>query len=149
MNAATVIAAINTRRPGLSVVKRDLLLFFAQGHQLAHGSLLFGEDLFATADGVRLGEMSGPAATLTPGQLNTVADVVNRYGDLKPADLRTLVQASTPWQKAVTASLGSRIEPVWLQEWFRRPDETEDAGDDRPTQSAIAAWRARGREVLV
>jgi hypothetical protein len=147
-STSTVIAAIDARRPGLSDTKRNLLLYFCQGHQLAHsGDPLFVEPLYATDHGV---ETSEPADTpqgepLSPGQLNTVADVLNRYSDLSPCDLRTLVQASIPWQLAIKSTLGSRIEWAWLRDWFRRPDETDDPDDSRPTQAQIAAWRARSR----
>ncbi len=142
----TVIDAIEARRPGLSDTKRNLLLFFCQGHQLAHsGDALFAEALYATDHGVDLADVPvGPSGDpLTPGQLNTVADALNRYGDLSPADLRTLIQASVPWQLAIKSTLGSRIEWAWLRDWFRRPDETEDLDDSRPTQSRIATWRSR------
>jgi uncharacterized phage-associated protein len=144
-SAYAVTEAIEARRPGLSETKRNLLLFFCQGHQLAHsGDPLFPEALYATDNGVGLDDSGDvPREPLTPGQLNTVRDALTRYADLSPADLRTLVQASTPWQLAIKSTLGPRIEWAWLRDWFRRPDETEDPEDDRPTQSQIAAWRAR------
>jgi hypothetical protein len=148
-SSITVVAdAIEARRPGLSDTKRNLLLFFCQGHQLAHsGDALFAEAIYATDNGVDVDE-PGDLPTgepLTPGQLNTVADALRRYGDLRPADLRTLVQASTPWQLAIKSTLGPRIEWAWLRDWFRRPDETNDPEDDRPTQTQIASWRSRAR----
>jgi hypothetical protein len=140
------IDAVEARRPGLSDTKRNLLLYFCQGHHLAHsGDALFAEALYATDNGVDVDEPGDlPAGEpLTNGQLNTIGDVLSRYGNLSPADLRTLVQASVPWQLAIKSTLGPRIEWAWLRDWFRRPDETEDPEDDRPTQSKIAAWRAR------
>ncbi|WP_203822609.1 hypothetical protein [Paractinoplanes ferrugineus] len=145
-SVATVIAAIDVRRPGLSDTKRNLLLFFCQGHQLAHsGNPLFAEPIYATDHSIELGDFDEKPAgdPLTAGELNTVADTIDRYGDLKPADLRCLVQSSTPWQLAIKSTLGPRVEGAWLRDWFRRPDETEDPEDDRPTQSQIAAWRSR------
>ncbi|MEU4558477.1 hypothetical protein AB0F72_08805 [Actinoplanes sp. NPDC023936] len=145
ISANSVIAAIDVRRPGLSETKRNLLLYFCQGHQLAHsGDALFGEALFATDNGVDLDEPADKdtGEPLSPGQLNTIADALERYGDLSPADLRTLVQASVPWQLAIKSTLGPRIEWAWLRDWFRRPDEVNDPEDDRPTQARVAAWQA-------
>jgi hypothetical protein len=145
-SANTVINAIEARRPGLSDTKRNLLLFFCQGHQLAHsGDALFADALFATDRGVELDDTGSTEAggPLSPGQLNTVGDALERYGDLTPSDLRTLVQASVPWQLAIKSTLGPRIEWAWLRDWFRRPDETNDPEDDRPTQAKVAAWRSR------
>lgn len=145
-NVDSVIAAIDARRPGLSDTKRNLLLFFCQGHQLAHsGNALFAEALYATDRGVDLDD-TGEQQTgepLTPGELNTVADALDRYGDLSPSDLRTLVQASVPWQLAIKSTLGPRIEWAWLRDWFRRPEETNDPDDDRPTEARVAAWQNR------
>jgi uncharacterized phage-associated protein len=150
--ANTVIAAIDARRPGLSDTKRNLLLFFCQGHELAHtGNALFAEPIYATNRGVCIDEpatpgnalFDAPREPLTAGQLNTVGGVLTRYADLSPADLRTLVQASTPWQLAIKSTLGQRIEWAWLQDWFRRPAETDDRADDRPTQQRLKVWAAR------
>ena len=128
-SAAAVIAAIDARRPGLRPAKRHLLLFFCQGHHLAHSDdPLFAEALYATDRGVALDDPE--AGTLPPltdeGPLNTIGYVIDRYGWLSHADLRTLVRASTPWQLAMKSTAGARIEWLWLTDWFRRPDETDD-----------------------
>jgi uncharacterized phage-associated protein len=48
-SVASVITAIEARRPGLSDTKTQLLLFFAQGHHLAHsGDPLFNEPMYGT-----------------------------------------------------------------------------------------------------
>lgn len=145
-SAATVIAAIDARCPGLSEAKTHLLLFFCQGHHLAHGGdPLFSEPIHATDRGVTVDDLSAePAPALSAeGPLNTVGYVLSRYGNLSPADLRTLVQASQPWQLAAKADGEPRIEWAWLTDWFRRPDETDDADNNRPTTTQLTAWRAR------
>jgi hypothetical protein len=80
------------------------------------------------------------------GPLNTIGYALERYGNLSPVDLRHLIQASTPWQSANKAGGGARIEWAWLRDWFRRPDETNDPEDDRPTAAEAAEvaafWRA-------
>ncbi len=140
------IAAIESTRPGLSETKTQLLLFFAQGHHLANsGDALFTEPIYATDRGIAVDDLTDdPTPALTgEGPLNTVGYVLSRYGNLSPADLRTLVQASQPWQLAMKPGGGPRIEWAWLRDWFSRPDETEDTDDDRPTASMIAAFRAK------
>lgn len=143
-SANAVIAALDARRPGLSDTKRNLLLFFCQGHHLAHsGDALFAEALYATDHGVGIDDPEARGEPLSNGQLNTIGDALQRYGDLSPSDLRTLVQASTPWQLAIKSTLGPRIEWAWLRDWFRRADETDDPDDDRPTLAQVTAWSAR------
>lgn len=142
----SVITAIEINRPGLSETKRNLLLFFCQGHHLAlGGEALFPEALYATDRGVGIDDPSEPAVVQPPsnGALNIINGALLRYGDLSPADLRTLVQASTPWQLAMKSTAGQRIEWAWLRDWFTRPDENNDPDDDRPTKAQLTAWAAR------
>ena len=149
-SANSVIAAIAARRPGLRPAKQHLLLFFGQGHHLAWaGEPLFSEDLYATDHGVAAGTTDAEAAPITSeAQLGTISNVIIRYSGLSPADLRTLVQASRPWQLA-RAGDDARIEWAWLTEWFRRPDETDDPDDERPSRAeraeAEAYLASRGR----
>jgi uncharacterized phage-associated protein len=141
--ANSVIAAINDRRPGLKPAKQHLLLFFAQGHHLGRtGQPLFADDLHATDRSVTV-NTTGEASPITDeGLLSTVTTAVVRYSSLSPADLRTLVQASTPWQKARSNNGDTRIDPAWLTEWFRRPDETDDPDDERPNSAERAEAEA-------
>lgn len=138
-----VITAVAAHRPGLSATKQQLLLFFCQGHHLAHtGKALFDAPLYATDQGVRAEGLVGGPAVLGTAHLNTVGWVVNRYGDLSPCDLRTLIRASTPWQLAVRL-VEPRIEGAWLRVWFSRPAEVNDPDGDRPTRDQLATWAAR------
>ena len=149
-SVTSVITAIDINRPGLSDTKRNLLLFFAQGHYLARGGgALFAEALYATDTGVEVevddvAPVDG-AEEPSSGALNTINTVLMRYADLSPADLRTLIQASQPWQLARKSSAVPRIEWAWLTDWFTRSEETDDPADDRPTRSQLMAWRARAR----
>ncbi|WIN00366.1 hypothetical protein ACTOB_004066 [Actinoplanes oblitus] len=145
-SAISVIKAIEINRPGLSETKRNLLLFFCQGHYLAlGGDALFGEALYAVEHGVALDDLSEPDVLEPPhsGALNAINGVLQRYADLSPADLRTLIQASAPWQLAMKSVGSPRIELAWLRDWFTRPDETDDPADERPTRKQLAAWAAR------
>ncbi|WP_285473262.1 hypothetical protein [Actinoplanes sp. NBRC 101535] len=145
-SADSVIAAIDFRRPGLTAAKKHLLLFFAQGHHLAwSGQPLFGDPLFATDRGVALrpGDACSDSTPIsTEGQAGTVTDVVVRYGSLSPAELRTLVKASEPWQRARKAGADSPLDLDELTAWFRRPDETDDPDSERPNPAERAAAEA-------
>ncbi|GAA1613507.1 hypothetical protein GCM10009828_046940 [Actinoplanes couchii] len=147
-----MIIAMDARRPGLSTAKKHLLMFFAQGHHLAWADEpLFAEALYATENGVTLHDMdTADAVPIDDEALHaTITDVIVRYSALSPADLRTLVQASLPWQLAQKPGGGTRIERAWLTDWFRRPDETDDPDDERPDRAeraeAEAYLAARGR----
>jgi uncharacterized phage-associated protein len=99
------------------------LLFFAQGHHLASASEpLFSEDLYTTDRGVTLQDtdLEDASPITSEAQLGTISNVIIRYSSLSPADLRTLVQASQPWQLARKAGDDARIERAWLTDWFRR-----------------------------
>ena len=148
-SANSVIAAIDARRPGMTIDKLQLLLFFAQGHHLAwRGRPLFDEPMYATERGVAVEDVPGEDAPALHGEgpLNTVGYVVERYAALSPADLRTLIQASQPWQAATKPGGGPRIEWAHLRDWFRRPDETDDPDDERPNRAemdeAMRFWRS-------
>jgi uncharacterized phage-associated protein len=149
-NANSVIAAIDAERPGLLLGKKLLLLFFAQGHHLAtHDEPLFGEPMYATDCGIDVEDVPGEPgeAPVDDAQLDSIGYTVERYAGLVPADLRTLIQASQPWQAATKPGAGPRIEWAHLRDWFRRPEETDDPDDERPnraeTATAEALWRDR------
>ena len=148
MNANSVLAAIDARLPGLKLGKQQLLLFFAQGHHVAHfGVSLFDEPIVATDRGVTVQGADGSLDDQPDGEgpLNTIGYVVERYGSLAPADLRTLIQASTPWQTAPESWEDGGIDLSALADWFRRDDETDDPDDERPNRAECAEadelWR--------
>jgi uncharacterized phage-associated protein len=141
-----VITAMDLNRPGLSDTKRNLLLFFCQGHYLAlGGDPLFPEALYAGERGVDLDDLTDTVLVEPPasGELNIVNGVLARYGNLSPTDLRALVQASAPWQLAMKSTSSPRIEWAWLRDWFSRADENDDPDDDRPTKAQLTAWARR------
>jgi uncharacterized phage-associated protein len=150
-SANSVIAAVEARRPGLTAAKKHLLLFFAQGHHLAWTEEpLFTEALHATDRGVAVYPAHAEARPIgSEAELGTITNVVIRYSALSPADLRTLICASTPWQLARKSGDDTRIDAAWLTDWFRRPDETDDPDDERPNRAERAAAEAylasRGR----
>ena len=138
ITANSVIAAIDARRPGLKPAKQHLLLFFCQGHHIAHfGVPLFNEPIVATDRGVTV-ETDGSPADQPDGEgpLNTIGFVVERYGSLSPADLRALILASKPWQLATLT--GDHLNIGARRDWFRRDDETDDPDDERPNRAERA-----------
>ncbi|MFI5895612.1 hypothetical protein ACIA5D_36510 [Actinoplanes sp. NPDC051513] len=142
-NVTTVIAAIDHDRPGLSETKRNLLLFFCQGHELAHSNEpLFSETIYATDNGVDVKIDESSVGNIRDNRLSVVGYVLSRYANLSPADLRSLVQASKPWQLARDAP-DNHIEWDWLTDWFDRPDETDDPDDERPTKRMVEAMIAK------
>lgn len=147
--ADSVIAAIDARRPGMKLAKKHSLLFFAQGHHLGHfGVPLFDDPIVATDYGVVAGAAGiGADQPTDEGALNTIGYVVERYGALSPADLRTLIQASTPWFVATAPAATGRIDLSILRDWFLREDETNDPDDERPNRAeravVDAVWRKR------
>lgn len=137
-NATSVLAAIDMHRPGMSTTKKHLLLFFAQGHHLADlGDVLFTEAIYTTDRDIAVDLTDDDPDLLSDAEFNTVVYVLHRYGNLSPADLRTLIQASAPWQMGRNAD--RVIERLWLRDWFLRADEQNDADDDRPTAAMAAA----------
>lgn len=150
VTADSAIAAIDARRPGMKLAKKHLLLFFAQGHHIAHfGRPLFDEPIVALSRGDVVIVAAGFPVDQPHGEgpLNTIGFVVERYSALSPADLRTLIQSSQPWRAATTPGAGGRINLNLLRDWFRRDDETNDPDDERPNRAERAQveglWGAR------
>ncbi|AEV86886.1 hypothetical protein ACWT_5868 [Actinoplanes sp. SE50] len=144
-SASSVITAINTRRPGLKPAKQHMLMFFMQGHHLAwRDRALFDEPMHATERAVEIDASADSAEPQITDEaaLNTIGYVIARYSALSPADLRTLIQASQPWQTATKPGSESRIEWAHLRDWFQRPDETDDPDDERPNRAEVAAAEA-------
>lgn len=110
VSAHDVAAELRQALPGLPVKKLHKLLYYCQGHHLAHfGEPLFNEPIMAWDMGpvvanVWKAEKDGRTPPdphpLDSGQLNTLAYVVSRYGRLTGHDLELLSHAETPWQEA-------------------------------------------------
>jgi uncharacterized phage-associated protein len=92
------------------VKKLHKLLYYCQGHHLAHfGEALFREPIMAYDMGPLVANLwkaekdgrPAPAPEkLDAGQLNTIGYVVSRYGRLTGTDLERLTHNETPWQQA-------------------------------------------------
>lgn len=110
-SAHDIAAVLRQRLPGLPTVKLHKLLYYCQGHHLAH----FGEPLFSEAvcawdmgpvvaavwAAEKHSEPRGASGTpLDEGQLNTIGYVLSRYGGMTGADLIKLSHEETPWREA-------------------------------------------------
>ena len=125
----SVIAAIRERRPDQGGSRLRALLFFAQGHHLAHngGRPLFAESIHAAHDGVTV-DLSTPAGApeqMNNRQLGFIGYTLDRYADMRTADMLALIHVSSAWQLARQSS-DDRIEWAWLTDWFNRADEQRD-----------------------
>lgn len=149
-SANSVLAAIDARRPGLKLAKKHSLLFFVQGHHIAHfGVPLFDEPILTFNRGVTVPDAVGGAAGQidSEGPLNTIGYAIERYSALSPADLRTLIQTSRPWLDAVGSQGNGAIDLGALRVWFLRDNETNDPDDERPNRAERAMvdqiWKSR------
>jgi uncharacterized phage-associated protein len=110
VSAHDVAAELRRQLPGLAIKKLHKLLYYSQGHHLAHfNEPLFTEPVMAWDMGPVVANLwkaekdglpSPQVRPLDAGQLNTVAYVVSRYGRLTGHDLELLSHAETPWLEA-------------------------------------------------
>jgi uncharacterized phage-associated protein len=110
VSAHDVADELRRQLPGLLVKKLHKLLYYCQGHHLAHfGEPLFHESVMAWDMGPVVAQLwkaekDDRGATspqpLDAGQLNTVGYVVSRYGRLTGHDLELLSHAEDPWRAA-------------------------------------------------
>lgn len=140
VSAHGVARELRRRQPGLGAKKLHKLLYYCQGHHLAHtGMPLFRESVSAWDMGPVVGRLwfaerdldSAPAepATLDESQLNTIGYVLRRYGALTGQDLEHLTHGEPPWQRADQLRRpgeSARIETDWMRDYFRSTDEDED-----------------------
>jgi uncharacterized phage-associated protein len=153
VSAHDVAAELRRRLPGLRTKKLHKLLYYCQGHHLAH----FDEPLFAEPIGAwdmgpvverlwrdeKRGLVTAPVA-LDEGALNTIGYVVSRYGALTGRDLEVMSHGESPWQLAnAHRRQGDRvtIEASWMRDYFRTSGAPDDGLDDLPLDSAaVSAW---------
>lgn len=112
VSAHDVAAELRRQLPQLPTKKLHKLLYYCQGHHLAHfDQPLFGESVMAWDMGPVVAQLwraekdqraSVAARLLDTGQLNTVGYVVSRYGRLTGHDLELLSHAEDPWLQADT-----------------------------------------------
>lgn len=146
-----VAAALRMRLPGVPAKKLHKLLYYCQGHHLAHFDRpLFAETISAWDMGPVVGQLwkaehdgvqSGPSTALGEAELNTIGYVVSRYGALTGLDLEHLTHAEDPWQLADRERPrgGSvRIEREWMRDYFRAAARDHEADEVWFTEEAIS-----------
>jgi uncharacterized phage-associated protein len=142
VSAHDVAAELRRQLPGLPVKKLHKLLYYCQGHHLAHfDEPLFRESIMAYDMGPLVAQLwkaekegRGPSETqaLDAGQRNTVGYVVSRYGRLTGNDLELLSHAEDPWRDADAArdpGTSVRIETDAIARYFK------SAGGPDPEQA--------------
>lgn len=144
VSVQSVIAAIRERRPDQGGSRLRALLFFTQGHYIAHngGRPLFTESLYASFDGVTidLAGRDGLQEQMDNRQLGFIGYALDRYADMRDADLQSLVRTSSAWQLAQQTSDG-RIEQEWMTDWFNRAAERRTRPSLVETAFATALFR--------
>ncbi len=141
-SAHDVAAEIRRRLPGVGAKKLHKLLYYCQGHHLAHFDMpLFTESVSAWDMGPVVGQLwhderlqPGPRghADLTEAELNTIGFVISRYGALSGLDLEHLAHAEDPWLLADRdrPQGGSvRIERDWMRDYFRSIGDGHEDGE--------------------
>lgn len=159
VSAHDVAAELRRQLPGLPTKKLHKLLYYCQGHHLAHfGEPLFSESVMAWDMGPvvaqlwkweKEGRVPPTSQPLDNGQLNTVGYVVSRYGRLTGHDLELLSHAEDPWRVADArrpAGGTARIATATIREFFMaagapEPDLPWPAADDIARLAADAEQR--------
>jgi uncharacterized phage-associated protein len=160
VSAHDVAAVIRARLPHLGDVKLQKLLYYCQGHHLAHfDEPLFHEPISAWDMGpvvasvwrVSKGEAAPATVAVTDeGALNTIGYVISRYGDLTGRELTLLTHGEDPWRRADAhrpPGASARIETGWIRDYFRqaRADDREDGVRFDPAEvealTTVAAQR--------
>jgi uncharacterized phage-associated protein len=165
VSAHDVAVELRRQLPGLPSKKLHKLLYYCQGHHLAHfDEPLFTESVMAWDMGPVVGQLwraekdgRPPARTqpLDAGQLNTVGYVVSRYGRLTGHDLELLSHAEDPWRAADAhrpAGGSVRIDTEAIRAFFStaggpEPDLPWPAPDDIARLSAGAEQRRQNSPV--
>lgn len=154
-SAHDIAAVLRQRLPGVGVLKLHKLLYYCQGHHLAHfDEPLFGEDVFAWDKGPVVSKLwndekegltSPPSAVeLDEAELNTIEYVLSRYGNSTSNDLINMTHNESPWQLADASRQpgGSvKIRREWMRGYFATDGAPDDGVDDVPQDSAaVKAW---------
>ncbi len=132
VSAHDVAVELRRQLPGLPTKKLHKLLYYCQGHHLAHfDEALFPESVMAWDMGPVVaqlwkaekdGHVPPTSRPLDAGQLNTVGYVVSRYGRLTGQDLELLSHAEDPWRAADASRPAGgtvRIDTTNIREFFR------------------------------
>lgn len=143
---------VRRRQPGVPHLKLHKLLYYCQGHHLAHtGHRLFVERVSAWDHGPVVGALwfdeqrAGPAEAasaqpLDEAALNTIGYVLSRYGRLSGRDLEALTHSETPWLDADAQREPGTSVPIdigGLRDFFRDAGRAGGDSDEFPPDSAV------------
>ena len=158
LSARDVAAALRDRLPGLAVTAEHKLLYYCQGHHLAAtGEPLFSESIMAWNLGPvvaqlwkaeRLGEVGEPRPITDEAALNTIGQVVSRYGRLRPTELIRLTHGEAPWRVANQnrrPGTSVRISVESIRDYFVSADEEADDEQPLPDADVVTEWLSRSR----
>jgi uncharacterized phage-associated protein len=159
LSAHDVAAELRRRLPGVGQVKLHKLLYYCQGHHLAHsGEPMFEEavcawDMGPVVEALWRAEKRGkrlpdPARITDNGILNTIGYVLSRYGTATGVDLQHMSHAEKPWQLAdVGRPPGGSvlIENDWMCDYFRGEGAPTVGDDDFPVKDSVLAEMFAGR----
>ncbi|MFI5495574.1 Panacea domain-containing protein [Actinoplanes sp. NPDC051859] len=153
VSAHDVAAELRKRLPGVGVKKLHKLLYYCQGHHVAHsGEPLFSETISAWDMGPVVGSLwkredqrldPPPPRPLDEGALNTVGYVLSRYGALTGNDLETLSHGEAPWKLADRdrEPRGSTtIKLDWIKGYFQTAGAPGDEDMEPLDSTVVRAW---------
>jgi len=169
VSAHAIAAALRERLPDIPAVKLQKLLYYCQGHHLAHfGDPLFSDtisawDMGPVVTSVWHEERQGPLPDerdmvrppLDEAALNTVGYVVSRYGAMTGRELSILSHGEAPWQRANERREpggSARIELDWIKQYFQDAELADREGEAQFDPAEVAeivsgaVERARQRE---
>lgn len=155
-----IAAELRRRRPGLGAVKLHKLLYYCQGHHLAHsGRPLFDETISAWDMGPVVASLWGheknhgprPAdesTRLGEAELNTIGYVLSRYGGMTGQDLINLSHEEAPWRRADEHRQPGGSAPIsndWLHDYFAGEGAPEGHDLDPAEVAALIAGAEQRR----
>jgi uncharacterized phage-associated protein len=160
-SAHDVAAELRRLLPDAGKVKIHKLLYYCQGHHLAHfGELLFREaiaawDMGPVVEDLWRAERHGhevPKPTrLGEAELNTIAYVASRYGKLTGRELELLSHGERPWRLADTHRIpgtSARIDNAVIRDYFEEADAADRAEQPVLDSDQVADMVAGAQERL-
>jgi uncharacterized phage-associated protein len=161
VSAHDVAAELRRLLPGVPTKKLHKLLYYCQGHHLAHfGEPLFTEVVCAFDMGPVVADLWAaeryhrptPApSVMNEGELNTIGYVAFRYGRLTGRELELMSHAERPWRLADANRIPSTSAPIaneWIREYFVEAVAADRAECPVFDSDAKAAMLAGARERL-
>jgi uncharacterized phage-associated protein len=161
ISAHNVAAELRRLLPDVGKKKIHKLLYYCQGHHLAHfGVPLFVEQIAAWDMGPVVADLwaaekyhrpTPPPTAMNEGELNTVGYVASRYGRLTGRELELMSHAERPWRLANANRIPRTTSPIaneWIREYFVEADAADRAEGPVFDTKEVAALLDGARERL-